>query len=83
MMRVVFLFFILIVSFVYSNDISPQSCDQKSEDGSILKGNFLKKDKIIAQSCDRKTHSTDEDAIQSPTDEKTLGDLKNFVNSSK
>lgn len=82
-MRVIFLFFVLMGAFVYSNDISPQSCDQKSEDGSMLKGSFLKKDTIVAQSCDRKTHSTDENAIQSPTDEKTLGDLKNFVNSSK
>lgn len=83
MMRAIFLFFVLMGAFVYSNDISPQSCDQKSENESILKGSFLKKDKIIAQSCDRKTHNADENAIQSPTDEKTLGDLKNFVNSSK
>lgn len=83
MMRAIFLFFILIGGFVYSSDISPQSCDQKSEDSSMLKGSFLKNNKIVAQSCDRKTHSSDGDTLQSPTDEKTLGDLKNFVNSSK
>lgn len=83
MMRFLFLCFVLMGAFVYANDILPQSCDQKSQDDSMLKGSFLKKDKIIAQSCDRRTHSSDENTLQSPTDDKTLGDLKNFVNSSK
>lgn len=82
-MKVIFLFFVLMGVCLYGSDLSPESCDQKSEDTSMLKGSFLKDNQLVAQSCDRRTHSSDENAIQSPSDEKTLSDFKNFVNSSK
>ncbi|MDO7253239.1 hypothetical protein [Helicobacter cappadocius] len=83
-MKAIFLFLVLMSSFVFATDIKAQSCDDKSENSSLLKGSFLNKDKLVGQSCENRVQSFDDSASStSPNEEKKLSDLKNFVNSSK